>query len=185
MLLVSSLSTTASCHCSTQQLPSAPSTVSTTDARAGPRLIVLCGLPGAGKTTLAKLLRVRRRAIRLCPDEWMEALDVHLGDGFRRAKIEAVQWVLARLLLALGRTVIIEWGTWARSERDTLRLGARRLGAAVELHYLTAPVDVLFERIQRRRREDPPITRDRLAGWAELIQVPTPEEMALFDDPRP
>ncbi|MGB9417554.1 MAG: AAA family ATPase [Acidobacteriaceae bacterium] len=94
-----------------------------------------------------------------------------------------MQWKLAQELLALGVTVIVEWGTWARCERDTLRLGARAVGAAVELHYLTAPVDVLFERLQRRGRENPPIERDALVQWSEIFQVPTAEEMALFDEP--
>jgi len=112
----------------------------------------------------------------------MDALSVSLYREDVRDKIEALQWKLAQDLLALGLTVIIEWGTWARSERDVLRLGARALGAAVELHYLTAPVDVLFERLQRRSRESPPIERDALARWAEIIQVPAAEEIALFDE---
>jgi len=150
-------------------------------SRTSPRLIIVCGLPGSGKTTHARLLEARLGAIRFAPDEWMDALSLDLYDEQRRGKIEALQWKLGRDLLALGLTVIIEWGTWGRSERDTLRLGARALGAAVELHYLSAPVDVLFERIQRRPLEDPPIERDQLLRWAETFQVPTPEEIALFD----
>ncbi len=100
-----------------------------------------------------------------------------------RAKIEALQWKLAQELLALGLTVIIEWGTWGRTERDALRLGARALGAAVELHYVSAPADVLFDRIQRRGLENPPIERDAVSRWFEIFQAPTPEEMALFDKP--
>ena len=147
----------------------------------GPRLIVVCGLPGSGKTTLAKRLESSLRAIRFSPDEWMDALSLDIYDEGARAKIEALQWKFARDLLTLGLTVIIEWGTWGRSERDTLRLGARALGAAVELHYLTAPVDVLFERIQQRGMENPPIERDAMLRWFEMFQAPTPEEMALFD----
>jgi hypothetical protein len=49
------------------------------------------------------------------------------------------------------------------------------------LHYLSAPVDVLFERIQRRGMEKPPIELDQLLRWAEIFQVPTPEEIALYD----
>ena len=148
-----------------------------------PRLIIVCGLPGSGKTAHAKLLEGRLRAIRLSPDEWMDALSLDLYDEARREKIETLQGKFGQELLALGLTVIIEWGTWARSERDTLRLGARALGAAVELHYLSAPVDALFDRIQGRGVENPPIEREQLLRWAEIFQAPTPEEIALFDKP--
>jgi predicted kinase len=149
----------------------------------GSRLIIVCGLPGSGKTTVAKVLESRLRAVRFCPDEWMDALSLDIYDEERRAKVEALQWKLGQELLALGLTVIIEWGTWGRSERDALRLRARALGAAVELHYLSAPPDVLFERIQRRGMEKPAIERDALSRWAEIFQAPTSEEMALFDEP--
>jgi predicted kinase len=149
----------------------------------GARLIILCGLPGSGKTTLGRALETRLRAVRFAPDEWMDALSLDYYDEDRRGKIEALQWKLSEKLLALGLTVIIEWGTWGRSERDRLRLGARALGAAVELHYLTAPVDVLFERIQRRGMENPSVERDALLRWLEIFQPPTPGEMALFDEP--
>jgi predicted kinase len=147
------------------------------------RLIIVCGLPCAGKTTHAKALEARLPAFRCCPDEWMEAIGINLWEEHTRAKIEALQWQMAQQLLWLGVNVIIEWGTWGRSERDVLREGARALGAAVELHYLDAPVDVLFERAQRRRLEDPPMTRDDLQKWSDAFQRPTAKETALFDEP--
>jgi predicted kinase len=149
----------------------------------GARLIIVCGLPGSGKTTLAKRLEESLPAIRLAPDEWMDALSIDLYDEESRARIEALQWRFGKELLKLGLAVIIEWGTWGRSERDTLREGARKLGAAVELHYLSALPEVLFERIQRRGMENPPIKREDVLRWAESIEVPTKEEMELFDTP--
>jgi predicted kinase len=122
-------------------------------------------------------------AVRLSADDWLDALSLSIYDEEMRGKIEALQWKFGKELLALGLTVIIEWGTWGRSERDALRLGARAVGAAVELHYLSASGDVLFERIQRRGMENPPIERDDLLRWLERFQAPTAEEMALFDVP--
>ncbi|MCB9143728.1 MAG: AAA family ATPase [Anaerolineales bacterium] len=145
------------------------------------RLIIVCGLPGSGKTTLAKCLEESLDAVRLSPDDWMDTLSINLYDEESRARIEALQWKLGQKLLKLGLVVIIEWGTWGKSERDTLREGARKLGAAVELHYLSATSEVLFERIQRRGMEDPPIKYEDVLRWAEIIQVPTEEEMRLFD----
>jgi predicted kinase len=149
----------------------------------GPRLIIICGLPGSGKTTLSRTLEMRLNAIRFCPDEWMQALSLDVYDELRRAKIEALQWELSRRLLSHGLTVIIEWGTWGRSERDALRMGAREMGAAVELHYLPATEEVLLQRIQHRGLENPPISRDDLSRWIDMFEAPTPEELALFDPP--
>ena len=112
----------------------------------------------------------------------MDSLSLDLWDEGRRAQIEALQWQLAQQLLPVGLTVIIEWGTWGRSERDALRLRARELQAAVELHYLNASVDVLFERVQRRSIENPPIKREQLLQWEGAFQKPTAEELALFDE---
>jgi hypothetical protein len=71
----------------------------------GPRLIIVCGLPGSGKTTLAKELESRYRAVRFCPGEWMAALSLNLYDESRRGKIEALQWQIAQQFLTLGLIV--------------------------------------------------------------------------------
>jgi predicted kinase len=145
------------------------------------KLIIVCGLPGSGKTTHAKKVEQELAAVRLCPDEWMDALGIGLWDAEVRDRIEMLQWKLGQKILALGQNVVIEWGTWGRSERDALRVVARAIGAAVELHFIDAPVEVLFERIRRRNREAPAITLEDVTKWAESFERPSAEEMALFD----
>lgn len=147
------------------------------------RLIILCGLPGSGKTTLATALAAQHRGTRFSPDDWMAALALDLWDEDRRTRVEALQWQIAQDILRAGGTAIIEWGTWGRSERDVLREGARAIGATAELIFLDAPAEVLFERTSARGRETPPITLDQLREFSAAIERPTPEEFALFDPP--
>ncbi|MHA6728450.1 AAA family ATPase [Devosia sp. A369] len=151
-------------------------------ASAAGRLIIVCGLPGSGKTTHAQALITRHGGVSFSPDDWMDGLALDLWDQDRRARIENLQWQVAQQVLTVGGTAIIEWGTWSRAERDMLRLAARNLGASVELHYLTAEPDILFDRIHQRGREDPPITRPMLQLWASAFEEPTAEERALYDE---
>ena len=147
------------------------------------RLVVICGLPGSGKTTLATELEASMPAVRFCPDDWFTALELDLWDQDLRYRLEAKQWELAQQLLTLGVNVVIEFGSWARAERDVLREGARALGAAVELRYLDVPLDELVRRVEARAWEAPPITRAHLEEWATVIEVPDAAELALFDPP--
>ena len=145
------------------------------------RLIVVCGLPGAGKTTHATRLEAELGAVRMSADAWMGALGVNLHDEEFRARVEELQWAVAQRLLRLGMTVAIEWGTWGGGERDRLREGARALGAGVELHWCAVEMEEAIARVRRRGMEDPPLRREQMEGYFAVFQAPTAEEMALFD----
>jgi predicted kinase len=150
------------------------------------RLILICGLPGSGKTTLAKQLATKWRAVRFCPDEWKHDLDIDYYDEQRRVRLEARLWRLGQELLRLGQSVILESGFWAREERDELRLAARALGVPVELHYLEVPVDELWRRLEIRNElalsGTAPIKHEDLQKWARQFEAPDAAELALFDE---
>jgi predicted kinase len=145
-------------------------------------------LPGAGKTRLATVIAAERNAVRLTKDEWLWALGSTPWDEGSRQKIEQQLWRHALELLALDVTVVVDFGLWARSERDQMRTAAREIGVGVELHYLAVPADELWRRIEKRNSKPPwssrPISRADLDRWLAVFQAPEPDELALFDPPK-
>lgn len=157
------------------------------DTVSNARLILTCGLPGAGKTTLATQLAADRNAVRLTKDEWLWALGSTPWDDRTREKVEHQLWLLAQEILRLGLSVVLDFGLWARVERDEMRSAARDLGVGIELHYLAVPGKELWRRIEARNSKPPwdshPIRRADLVGWASTFQAPDDTELALFDPP--
>lgn len=153
------------------------------DAVVETRLVLTCGLPGAGKTTLAMRLASERSAVRLTKDEWLWGLGASPWDRTVGEKLEQRLWLLTQELLSLRQSVVLDFGLWARIERDEMRTTARRLG--VELHYLDASTDELWQRIEQRNAAPPwdeaPISRVHLDEWRAAFQPPDKDELSLFD----
>lgn len=128
-----------------------------------------------------------RGLLCLTKDEWLWALGSNPWDAPTRTRLERQLWVLAQASLRLGLGVVVDFGLWARSERDEMRSVARELGVGVELHYLDTPVDELWRRIDARNSYPPwdrcPISRADLDGWLDLFEAPDEAELALFDGP--
>lgn len=151
------------------------------------RLILTCGLPGSGKTTLAVRIVEERGALRLTKDEWQRALGSSPWDRVVGARIEAELWRFAQDALRHDLNVVLDFGLWARSERDALRLAARDLGVGVELHFLEVPLAELWQRVEARNAAPPwdvePIGHDVLEHWFTAFEAPDATELELFDPP--
>ena len=150
-------------------------------------LLLTCGLPGSGKTTLARRLAVERDAQRFTKDEWVRDLGGDLWDEELRIRLEGKLIELAFELLAAGRSCILDFGLWSREERDALRLRARRLGVRVELHFVDVELAELVRRTAQRYADAPEtapeISAEQLAVWASSFQAPSSAEQRLFDAP--
>jgi len=145
-------------------------------------LFLICGLPGSGKTTLAKQLEREHAALRLTPDEWIATFGLDPYDDAKRAAVEAQQWHVAARALELGVNVVLDFGVWSRSERDTFRARAKTLGARTVLHFLDVPRDELKRRLKARNAALPPgaflVDEAQLDSYIAWLEAPTPDELS-------
>ncbi|HLK13519.1 MAG TPA: ATP-binding protein [Fimbriimonadaceae bacterium] len=145
-------------------------------------LILMVGLPGAGKTTRAKQLEVELPAVRYTPDEWFTLLELDGNDEALRARIEELQWRCASRVLSIGIDAILDFGLWAKEERDDYRSRAESIGAQARIEYLPASREELRRRIDRRNRQLPPgeiwVDPDEVERWWGIFQPPTEAELA-------
>jgi predicted kinase len=153
--------------------------------RTVPTLTLFCGLPGAGKTTLAKRLAAAGAGVRICTDDWQAELGIpHEDTGFHD-RLQPVLYRHALTLLDSGTDVILEDGLWMRSERAEKFADARLRGARIVLHVFDVPRDVLWDRLQRRRANADagayPLGEEELDWAVRIFQPPSAGELADLD----
>lgn len=90
-------------------------------------------------------------------------------------------WNIASRALQLGTNVILDYGFWAREEREDYRLRAKRLGASSEVHYLDVPEAELLRRLAVRNSQPSQqsfyISEESMRPWIASFQKPTPDEL--------
>ena len=148
-------------------------------------LHLMVGLPCSGKTTLARELEQEYSALRLTTDEWHTRLfgqDAEEAEhDARHALIESMLWGIAARALTLGVNVILDFGFWARVEREDYRGRAQRLGASSEIHFLDVPEAELLERLANRNAQPAPgafhIPEAKFKAYLPIFQPPDVEEL--------
>lgn len=146
-----------------------------------PELVLLVGLPAAGKTTLARELAAATGALRLTPDEWMGPLFGSPDPDDRRRVLEGrFVWTAAQALAA-GTDVILDFGFWSRDERAALHWLARSVGAHARTVHLDVDAATQHDRMAARH-PDPArgswtVPDADLDAWRDLLEPPATDEL--------
>jgi predicted kinase len=152
-------------------------------------MFLMTGLPGAGKTTLARQLAAAHRALRLTPDHWMIPLFGDPMAGGKRFAVEGRLISVALQALRLGTSVVLDFGLSGRDERSALRWLARSAGASCQVVYLPVDKDVQLARIAHRQATAPdetfPMSEADVAQWREQFQIPDAAELGGGEIPGP
>ena len=148
-------------------------------------LHLMVGLPCSGKTTYANKLAKNENALLLTPDIWQLRL---FGQDFpgkyhdeRHTIIEQIMWDVAKSVLALGISVILDFGFWGKVERDDFRQRAKELNVDFKIHYMDVQKEELLARLRERNKkggiESFHIPLVYLEEWHESFEPPTQEEL--------
>lgn len=148
---------------------------------ATPTVHLLCGLPGSGKSTVARQIVEERSAVRFTLDEWMLRLHGMRYDdpeyGHKAADCRELIWDTACQVLALGADVVLDWSQWSRAKRAEWARRAHERGYRVVLHYVIVDAEIAIERATVRTDDyTHQIDEAGVRHMVELLEPPTPDE---------
>ena len=94
----------------------------------------------------------------------------------RHVRVENIMWDVAKHVLKMNGDVVLDYGCWARVERDDYRNRAKELGADFKPHYMDVSYSELYRRLEERNRNLP-------AGAFEILKAEMDRYITIFQPP--
>jgi len=151
---------------------------------------LVCGATGVGKSTYSEELAQKLGGVRFSIDEWMERLhnpdrpEELLFDWFyERVQRNCAQMrVVAERLAEIKVPSVFDCGLTNNTERDIFSDWAEEKGLSVQLHFVDAPTDLRWQRVQKRNAEQAEtfqflVTREMFDFIESIWEAPTDDEM--------
>ncbi len=128
-------------------------------------MVVLSGLPGVGKTTIARELAIALSAVHVRIDSIEQALRnaglTVYDQGYR------VAYAVAEDNLRLGRIVIADCvNPWPLTRREWQAVADRAAARAISIEIVCSDIDEHKRRVESRT---PDIAHHRLPTWSEVL----------------
>lgn len=151
-----------------------------------PRLIHLCGIPGAGKTRYAKQW-ISQNCDFVCVqfDTVMEQLsgycrdrsELGLAKAFQKWELpaRAIGYHLFQSLVENRRNILFDHSATSKSHIELIQ-NVKNMGYHIELHYLSCSPDEAIRRVQQRekiiqRHTPEKLIHERYSALPELLPV--------------
>lgn len=149
--------------------------------RSLPLLVILCGLPFAGKSTLARALEKDYGFVRVSYDELWQQEHARSGLSLPFKALSAQADALLGATLARGECVVYDTLNDTLAWRNQLRALAAAHQARFVLVYLDTPPEVLAERRRQSAQtgDRHPVSSENLHRAHAKFEPPTPDEAAL------
>jgi len=146
-----------------------------------PKLTLLCGIPGCGKSSWAEPYKRRSgAAVVLSSDEVRGIVGSGEDDQTVNRETFLVLKAACELLLRQGRDTIIDaTNTTKRARADFVSLG-RKYGAYLKAVVFQTPVSVAKERNAARQRKLPEHVIERMSAQFETPETPEFDEILFI-----
>lgn len=117
------------------------------------KVILICGKICSGKSTYAEQIRIKNNAVVLSVDEIMLALfEQQVGDKHDEytKRIQKFLFDKSVEIVEIGTNVILDWGFWAKADREAAKEFYRARNIECEMHYIDISDEVWKQRLDNR-----------------------------------